>query len=437
MHKKLKKGLTAGVLAASLLALSACGGGGDTAPEAGATFDKDSKAKIVFSWWGNDDRATRFEEALSAFNEVYPNVEVVRNFNSWGDYWTARNTEAAGRSLPDVVMMDAGYLGEYASKGLLLDLEPYRDSILPLDGVPENVLGAGTVSDELVSVPLGTNAWSMMYNKDLLDELGVAYPTGKMTESEFDDFLLEVNQAGSTQDPRKYGADDYTGGFPGFIYHLLQSGNVVFNDDGSPAFTEQDVTDYLDMGQAFRDSEDFYPIERSIALAPLGGFLGGESAVWFNFSTTVLQAMTDIGSENLGMVQPPLKKGQDQHVLAAKPSLLLSVAKNSKEPQAATALIEFLTTSPKTAEIFGTSLGTPPTQEGRDAIEQIPADTINLDYLDSVADEMTASYPILPAGYGTIEARWSELHERMRYGEIDTKQFTAELFDEIALILGS
>ncbi|GIT79033.1 lipoprotein [Leifsonia sp. LS1] len=424
------------IAAAAALALAGCSGGGAAKP-ADVTFDKDTKAEISFSWWGNDDRAARFEQAIAGFNKEYPNVKVVRNFNAWGDYWTARNTEAAGHALPDVVMMDAGYLGEYASKGLLLDLTPYRENLLPLKGVADNVLGSGTVDGKLESVPLGTNAWSMMYNKDILDKLGIAYPTGDMTWDQLDAFIKTVDAAGASSDPKIYGAEDYTGGFPNFIYHLMQEKNPVFKKDGTPAFSKKDVISFLDSAASLRKAGAFYPIDRSIALSPSGGFLAGESAIWFNFSTTVLQGMTDAGTENIGMVTPPLADGEKTHILAPKPSMLLSVSANSKQPEAAAALVDYLVTSPDVAKIFGTSLGTPATQAGRDAIDQQPADTVNLDYLDSISKELTASYPILPSGYGTIEAKWGDLHEQLQYGQITSKQFADELFSEMSLALGS
>ena len=425
------------IAAAAALALAGCSGSGGGASAEKITFDKDTKAKISFSWWGNDDRAARFEKAIAGFNKEYPNVEVVRNFNAWGDYWTARNTEAAGHSLPDVVMMDAGYLGEYSSKGLLLDLTPYRDNLLPLKGVTDNVLGSGTVDGKLQSVPLGTNAWSMMYNKDVLDKLGIAYPTDDMTWDELDAFIKKVDAAGASSDPKIYGAEDYTGGFPNFIYHLMQKKNPVFTKDGKPAFTNKDVTSYLDSASSLRKAGEFYPIDRSISLSPSGGFLAGETAIWFNFSTTVLLAMTDAGTQNIGMVTPPLEDGQKSHILAPKPSMLLSVSANSKQPQAAAAFVNYLVTSPDVATIFGTSLGTPATQEGRDAVDQQPADTVNLDYLDSIKKQLTASYPILPAGYGTIEAKWGDLHQQLQYGQITTKQFADEFFSEMSMALGS
>ncbi len=423
----------------ALLALAACSGGdsGGNAQPAATEFASDTSAEISFTWWGNDDRADRFNQALDLFNEEYPNVTVVRNFNSWGDYWTARNTEAAGRALPDVLMMDAGYISEYADKHLFLDLAPYQGGLLDLDGFSDQLLGTGTINGELSAVPMGSNLYSMMYNKDVLDELGIDYPTGDMTWDELGDFVLSVNEAGASFDPRIYGSDDYAGGFPGFIYRLMQQGKPIFDEDGGPAFTESDVLDYLNSTADLRDADEFYPIQRSVALSPVGGFLSNETAIWFNFSTTVQQAMSDTGTENIGMTAPPVADEGATRVLAEHPSMLLTVSANTEEPDAAVVLVDFLANSPEVRAIFGSSLGTPPTEETRAAVERTPADVVNFDYAEEFADQVTESYPLLPAGYGSIEAKWGDLHEELLYGEITTEQFVDSLFTEMSLVLGS
>jgi multiple sugar transport system substrate-binding protein len=430
--------IAAGV--AAVLALAGCSAGaGSRSGSDGAApkkFSTTASAKITFSWWGNQDRADQFDQALALFNKKYPNVKVVRNFNAWADYWTARNTEAAGHALPDVMMMDAGYISEYADKNLFTDLDPYRSGDLDLKGVDATVLKSGEVHDKLVGIPLGTNAWSMMYNKDVLDKLGVAYPSDHMTWDQLAAYVQKVDKAGAAATPRIYGAADYTGSMPNFIYWLMQKGNKVFTADGKPAFTEKDVETFVDSVKTVRDDKQFYPVSRTVALSPLDGFLANESALWFNFSTTAMQAMTDTGTQNIGMVTPPLSTGKKQHVLALKPSMLLSIPANSKQKAAAAALVDFLVTSPQVSKIFGTTLGTPATEKGRDAVTQNPADTVNLDYLDSVKSQLTASYPILPSGYGTIEAKWSDLHQQLEYGQITTKQFADSLFSEMSLSLG-
>ncbi|RMI06983.1 ABC transporter substrate-binding protein [Cellulomonas triticagri] len=424
----------AAVLAGGIaLALAACAGGsgGSGGPGSG----DGATGEITFTWWGNEERAAQFEQALDLFTEEHPDIEVLRNFNSWADYWTARNTEAAGRSLPDVVMMDVGYLGQYAQKDLFLDLSEYEGDTLDTSGFSDTLLGSGTVDDRLLGVPLGSGVWSMMYNKDLLDGLGVEYPTDAMDWDDFADWSREVNEAGAAVSPTQYGAEDPTGSLPSFMYHLMQDGNEVFTEDGQAAFTEEDVVDFLETGDEQREDGTYFPAERSAALTPLGGFGAGQVATWFNWSTVLTQGVADTGTENLGMVTPPLEPGADSHVLSEKASMLLTVASTTEKPEAAVTLVDFLANSPEVAAIFGTSLGTPATQERRDAVDKSAADVVVDAYLADVADQVTVSYPLLPVGYGSIEAKWVELHEQIRYGQITSEEFATELFAEMSLAL--
>ncbi|WP_203924202.1 ABC transporter substrate-binding protein [Rugosimonospora africana] len=423
-----------------VLALSGCSGGGGDVNAQAQQFTKDTKAQISFSWWGNNDRADQFGKAIALFNKEYPNVKVTRSFAAFADYWTARSTEAAGHALPDLMMMDAGYLSEYAGKNLLQDLTPLRSSVMPLDGVDDSSLGAGKVDGKLESVPLGTNTWSMMYNKDLLDKLGIKYPTDNMSWTDLGNFVREVDKAGASANPSQFGSSDYTDGLPGFIYWLMQQGKDVFTKEGKPAFTQQQVIDYVDSVKDMRTGGSFFPIKRDVALDPLNGFLAGQAALWFNFSTTLLQAMTDSKTEHIGIVPAPSPDGVDKHVLAQHPSLLLSVSANSKQKAAAAALLNFLVTSPDVAAVFGTSLGVPATEEGRAAAAKAnatPADAAILKYASDMAPETTASYPLLPAGYGTVEAKWGELHQQLEYGQLSSKQFAQQFFDEMSLSLGN
>ncbi|BCJ36292.1 ABC transporter substrate-binding protein [Actinocatenispora thailandica] len=438
----IRKRLAAVVAAASVaaLVLSGCSGGGGDVNAQAKQFTKNTKAEISFAWWGNNDRADKFKEAISLFNKKYPNIKVTRSFASFGDYWTARNTEAAGRTLPDLMMMDANNLSEYSRKHLLQDLSPLRKNVMPLDGLSDSALSVGKANGELDSIPLGTNAWSMMYNKDLLDKLKIAYPTDHMTWSELKSYVRKVDQAGASAKPSEYGSSDFTGSLPGFIYWRMQQGKGVFTKDGKPAFTQQDVVDYVDSVKDLRADGKFFPIKRNAALSPKDGFLAGQYALWFNFSTTLLQAMTDSGTNRIGIVPAPGPDGVDQHVLATHPSLLLSVSANSQQKAAAAALLNFLVTSPGVAKIFGTSLGVPETRQARAAAAKVnatPADAPILQYARYTQSQQTPAYPSLPAGYGTIETKWGDLHQQLSYGKIDSRQFAQQLFDEMSVSLGN
>src|SRR5690349_5766757 len=90
------------VAAVAALSLTACASGsGDD--DAAPSTDPTAPVTINFTWWGNDDRAARYQEALDLFKEQYPYITVQTSFAAFPDYWTQRSTEAAGRKLPDVM----------------------------------------------------------------------------------------------------------------------------------------------------------------------------------------------------------------------------------------------------------------------------------------------------------------------------------------------
>ena len=50
---------------AAMLALAGCAGGGSGESE--AAYDPDEEVSLVFTWWGNDDRAQRYQKLIDAF----------------------------------------------------------------------------------------------------------------------------------------------------------------------------------------------------------------------------------------------------------------------------------------------------------------------------------------------------------------------------------
>ena len=84
---------------AAMLALTGCASGGGNAE---AAYDPDEEVTLTFTWWGNDDRAQRYQQLIDAFEEEHPNITIEGNFSDFPSYWEKRQTEAAGGGLPDV-----------------------------------------------------------------------------------------------------------------------------------------------------------------------------------------------------------------------------------------------------------------------------------------------------------------------------------------------
>lgn len=61
---------------------------------------------LRFSWWGNDDRAARTEQAVRLFEKEHPGVTARTSNGDFGSYLQKLATQAAGGGVPDVVQLD-------------------------------------------------------------------------------------------------------------------------------------------------------------------------------------------------------------------------------------------------------------------------------------------------------------------------------------------
>lgn len=412
--------------AAAALTLTACGGGGSADPDAtGGTVDPEEEITLTMTWWGNDDRAERYNQAIELFNVEYPNITVQPTFSAWDDYWTARATEAAGNSLPDVMQTDLAYLSQFGNRNQFLDLTPFLDNGLDMSGMSESLLNSGKVGDALVGIPQSTNTLALFVNPATVEALGVDMPTAEQSWSDFVEWGVAAAEAGAGEDPALFGTGDFTGVFWLFVQHLVQEGKEVFTADGKVAFTEQDIVDWLQVVAPLRDADLFLTPEETAQLDPLSGFTANQVATEFSWDNFLAGYLADSGAESFEML--PLPVGSSgEHAQFFKPSMLLSASANTEHPEAAAALINFITTDPEVGAIFGTSRGVPSTESARSQLSAEGADAQVIGFEEEWADVITSSTPVLPEGYGSIEAEWLRLASELAYKNITVEEFASQ-----------
>ncbi|BDZ41382.1 lipoprotein [Paraoerskovia sediminicola] len=424
---KLATGLgTATVLA---LALTACSGSSDGAgSDDAAPVDTEEDITLTFAFWGNDDRADKYAQSIDLFEEANPNITVQEQFQSWPDYWTARNTEAAGSSLPDVMQMDLSYLRQYAAAGQLADLSGQIDTNLDVSGFDESLLASGTVDGTQYAIPTSVNTFAMFYNPALVESLGVDLPAEGYTWDDYFAWIEEASAAGADMDPQLYGAGDPTAVFWLFLQNLIQQGIDPFTEDGQLGFTPEDMTAWLDKGQPLRDAGATFPIDQVKQIEPLGGFTVNQSATEISWDNFLAGYVADSGTEDIAML--PIPAGDDGAKMFPKPSMLLAPSANSENPDAAAALISFLVNDPEVGTIFGTSKGVPAVQAQVDAmgVEDGSVDARVVEYEESIADLITETAPLPVEGFGAVEAEYLRLSEELQYGTITVDEFVEQWF---------
>lgn len=349
------------------------------------------------------------------------------------------DTTPAGNALPDVMQFDSSYLREYASTNRLLDLQEFIDNgTIDLGNFDESLVAAGNLNDVQAAIPTSTNTLGMFVNPTVIEQVGVDFPADGYTYDEYNEFVQAVSDANVTnaEGYKLYGSGDYTSTFWFFLQWVIQQGEAPFTDDGQLNFTEDDVVEWLSLTADLRENKAVFPVDRGVALSPLGGFTVNEvaaEATWDNFMASYT---ADSGTDNLEIV--PIWSGDNGTQNFFRPSMLLAAGANTEHAEAAATFINFLLTDPSVGEIFGTSKGVPADSEQRAAIvaEEGSTDAKVLAYEELIGETETSTAPIPVKGFGTIEEKWRNLGEELNYGNITPEQFADEWFAEASMAVG-
>ncbi len=423
-----KRALAAVALATgAALTLAGCAGGNEPAE----TLNPDEKVTIDLAFWGNDVRADLYNQVIAAFNVEYPNITVNSTFLGFPEFWEKRQTEAAGKNLPDVMQFDYSYLRQYAENGLLLDLDPFLGGIIDTEPLSDSILSIGVVNDTTYAIPTSTNAWGLFTNPTLLDSVGAEDFAGG-TWADYTDWMEGVTDAGGGS---IWGGSDYTGRIQNFELQLRAEGKNLFNEDRTAGFDEARLTAFWEEGQRIRDGIGV-PQQTVEELTPLGPFdsaLTASELTWDNFGAGYLGNLGE-GYPELSLLAPPITI-EGTKDLYLKPSMLHAIAANTDQPEAAATLVEFLINSPQSGEIFGTNRGLPASATALAAADLDPLSQQIRDHEAAIADRLGDAPPVPIVGYGTLEEKFRQLGAELNFGTITVADAVSQFFTEMDIVL--
>lgn len=219
----------------------------------------DEQVTLKFTYWGSTVEKKAVENAIKAFEEANPNIKV-NGLHIPTDYEAKITTMMAGNESPDVAYLSDTLCNEWASEGKLVNVLELMETDDELKA--DDHLDAVWYSWE-PGKALGTNTavecYATFYNKDIFDEMGVAYPPTKPEEAwTWDEFVavaksLTVDQNGKHPDEdgfdptriKQYGVQFPTGinAIIGFIYG--NDGGLITPDGKEFAFNKPEAIEVL------------------------------------------------------------------------------------------------------------------------------------------------------------------------------------------------
>ena len=222
---------------AALLVLSACGNDaaptettGAPAKPAETETQAPAPAEPVTITYCNFNSSGGNEETLAkmvvAFEAEHPNIKVEVETIGYDDYFTQMQTRVAGGTAPDCYELNIENFAAYANKGQLAEI-----SGVDVSGLNDTALNAFNVGGVQYGLPESFSNVVLIYNKDLFDQAGVAYPTDDWTQDDLQAAAEAIRALG----------DDIYGIWQPITYNeffkvVAQYGGALLNEDKT-AFT--------------------------------------------------------------------------------------------------------------------------------------------------------------------------------------------------------
>lgn len=278
------------------LILTACGGQTATpaAPAAGATSAPAAGGEQVTLTYGlwDENQKPAMQKTIDEFHKQHPNINVEIQLTPWANYWDKLKTAAAGGETYDVFWMNGPSFPFYASKGLLLDLQPFMDKDkFAVDKYPSTILGLYKYKDHYYAGPRDFDTIALFYNKDMFDAAGVKYPDDSWDWNTLRDTAKKLTKA-----PDQWGMVVWNSGQEQYMNFLYANGGAILSDDKKKCALDQPQS-----VQAFQFLVDMIYKDK---VSQLPQAMGDDATVFFQQGKA---AMITTGSWNIGPYSKNLK----------------------------------------------------------------------------------------------------------------------------------
>ncbi|QEH68467.1 extracellular solute-binding protein [Cellulosilyticum sp. ST5] len=456
MKKALAMAMSTCLLATSLVG---CGSNESKQPEASSTPAPSTEAAaspeasaeaadpsavsgtLRFNWWGGDDRHTATLEAVKAFEAKYPNIKVESEYGGWDGHAEKITTQMTGGTAADVLQVNYDWLSKFSPDGTgFLDLES-MGSYLDLSTFSEDVLTFGRRKGILNAIPVSTTGRSMYFNKTTFDKVGAELP------KTWDD-LLALGEKFSAQGLYPYDLDTGSG-FPGWynsiVYMQQKTGRLFINEDGTLGFTQEDIKEGLDFYKSLEDAKVIRTQEQrsneagTTPLYQTPSWLDGKVAGVLEWSSSIGKFESALEEKGQELVLGNLLTldGAQSTGWFMKPSLLFAINKDTKSPEAAAVLLNYILNDPEAAVILGTTRGIPASSAAKEALQAAGE-------LEGLAYEGTKQIedcqPIIMSPYlenSIMKEIYKEAVEAVSYGTATTEEAAATMYEELVDTLES
>lgn len=400
--------------------------------------DKKGSEPVVIRWayWGSGVRIEISQKAIDLFQARNPGVKINPEVSGGtGDHFNKVDTQLAGGSGPDIIQM-GGNINDYVKRGVLLPLDPYVGKILDTASIDPTAIESGTFNGKLYGISTGVNMPALVYNKSLIQRIGVPLPKTTMSFKEFREYLVTLKSK-----------------LPAGIYPMMDIGSMASNstffgywlsykqrplyiaETNSTAVTADLAKEYLDFFKDLRDNGLVPPPDVAASFAEsnadTSAIIAGKVVIGFLWSNQLggYQAAT---KDELDLMEPP--GAAETKALWQQPSQFYTVNLASRNPEWAVRFINFLVNDPDAARILGSNRGFPASSKARAAGFTDINDQKVIKYMSIAAAHSSKQKPNLPNDT-EFNSTLYLIYQKVAFNQINTAEGGKQIYDLIIRLI--
>jgi oligogalacturonide transport system substrate-binding protein len=397
---------------------------------------------LRFSWWGGKDRHELTQKAIALFEAKNPGVKIKPEYSAFRGYEQNLNQQISAGNQPDIMQVNWAWLPAMTrQQDAVLDLYKYRQH-LDLAAFPNESFKSGLVFGRLSGLPTSYTAMVFLWNKNTFDRAGLPLPK---TWAQ----LMQAGQVFKT----KLGNDYYPLANDAQSLILLSHAYIqqktgkpyIYSNQAKVALTQEELRDWANFySDLFRNHVVMTHQEKAAqqlgnkAVQQLQEWSNGKWAGNYTWDSTMSLRQSGWALGTRGDLGDFLTMaGARNSGMYGRPSVMLAVSKNTKNPDIAVKFVNFMTTDPEAGKILGTTRGTPMAKTQFDVLQKgnLIQGLEQKAYQQITANKLEYPSPLFE--HSKMQTMLRQVFEALGRGQITEDQAAAQLLNEGNQILKS